>query len=321
MTAYTVSCSCGGSGYVHLENDLPGRPVGASCRECQAANYGWIGGKAYHFREDTATLWENILTIFAEQQPPMTVRQVFYALSVRGAVDKTDSGYRTAQYALAQMRRLGAIPFSWLADSTRWQRKPTTYSSMGDALTHWQRSYRRDLWASKNAYVEIWLEKDALAGVVHGVTSEYDVPLMVARGYGSMSFLYEAAEAIKEIGKPAYIYHFGDFDPSGVDAAYKIRDDLRQHGANIHFERVAVTEDQISTWNLPTRPTKATDPRAKTWGGKNSVELDAIPASSLRNLVETVILQHVAAWEIDELRRVEALERETLAGLMHKFLY
>jgi hypothetical protein len=60
-------------------------------------------------------------------------------------------------------------------------------------------------------------EKDALSGVLYGVTSKYDVPLMVTRGYPSYSFLAQAAESIKEQGKPAYLYYFGDYDPSGVD--------------------------------------------------------------------------------------------------------
>ena len=51
--------------------------------------------------------------------------------------------------------------------------------------------YRRRLWSEADCYVEIWIEKDALAGVIEDITLEYDVPLMVARGYASLSFLYE----------------------------------------------------------------------------------------------------------------------------------
>ena len=72
-------------------------------------------------------------------------------------------------------------------------------------------------------YVEVWCEKDALAGVLMEETEVYDVPLMVARGYSSISFLHSAAMAIKAIGKPAYIFHFGDLDPSGVDAGPRHR--------------------------------------------------------------------------------------------------
>ena len=108
-------------------------------------------------------------------------------------------------------------------------------------------------------------QKDALSGVIIPETNYYDVPLMVARGYASLSFLHSAAEGISEIGKPAYIYHLGDYDPSGVNAGEKIEETLRELApdAEIHFERLAVTPDQISAWNLPTRPTKASDSRAK----------------------------------------------------------
>jgi hypothetical protein len=74
----------------------------------------------------------------------------------------------------------------------------------------------------------IWLEKDALSGVIYPITSMYDVPLMVARGYASLSFLYSAAEYINELDVPAYIYHLGDFDPSGVNAGEKIEETLRE---------------------------------------------------------------------------------------------
>src|SRR5262245_22951405 len=86
-----------------------------------------------------------------------------------------------------------------------------------------------------------------------------DVPLMVARGYASLSLLYSAAEAINELVVPAYIYHLGDFDPSGVNAGEKIEETLRElaPAADIYFERLAVTEQQIAEWSLPTRPTKA----------------------------------------------------------------
>jgi hypothetical protein len=114
------------------------------------------------------------------------------------------------------------------------------------------------LWKDIGCYSEIWLEKDALAGVVFPVTARYDVPLMVARGYASLSFLYSAAEYINDLDVPAYIYHLGDRDPSGVNAAEKIEETLRELAPNaeIHFERLADLSWQIREWNLPTRPRK-----------------------------------------------------------------
>jgi hypothetical protein len=159
------------------------------------------------------------------------------------------------------MRKAGLIPFPWIADNTRWQRKPSSFTGIEACLSSVANNYRRDLWISMPVYVEVWLEKDALAGVLVEETTVYDVPLMVARGYSSLSFLHSAGEAIKAKGKPAYIYHFGDHDPSGVDAARNIEANLRRFAPDIeiHFERVAVTPAQIAEWNLPTRPTKMKD--------------------------------------------------------------
>src|SRR5262249_38860542 len=159
----------------------------------------------------------------------------------------------------------------------RWQRKPHTFDSVEEALKQTAALYRKSLWTDADSYVEVWLEKDALAGVIYPVTSMYDVPLMVARGYASLSFLYNAAEYINDLDVPAYIYHLGDFDPSGVNAGEKIEETLRELApdAEIYFERIAVTEEQIDGWALPTRPTKKSDTRAKAFGDI-SVELDAI---------------------------------------------
>jgi hypothetical protein len=208
---------------------------------------------------------------------PMTVRQVFYQATVRGIVEKAESGYGKVQTDLTLMRRAGDLPYNWLADNTRWQRKPRTFSSVEQALQDTARFYRKSLWDSADCYVEIWLEKDALAGVILPVTSAYDVPLMVARGYASLSFLYSAAEFINTLHVPTYVYHLGDFDPSGVNAGEKIEETLCEMApdADITFERIAVTEEQIADWDLPTRPTKKSDTRSKTFGD--------IPSNSMRS--------------------------------------
>ncbi len=170
---------------------------------------------------------EALLGIVAEMQP-MTVRQVFYQATVAGIVEKSEAGYSKVQTDLALMRRAGELPYDWLADNTRWQRKPRSFGSIEEALNDTAKFYRKALWADADAYVEVWLEKDALAGVIMPVTAMYDVPLMVARGYASLSFLHSAAEYIASLEVPAFIYHLGDFDPSGVNAGEKIEQTLRE---------------------------------------------------------------------------------------------
>jgi hypothetical protein len=247
----------------------------------------------------------------------MTVRQVFYQATVKGLVPKTEHGYAMVQNDLVVMRKAGELEYDWLADNTRWQRKPQTYNGIAHALEATASLYRKDLWAHADCYVEIWLEKDALAGVVLPVTARYDVPLMVARGYASLSFLHSAASYINTLTVPAFIYHLGDFDPSGVNAGEKIEETLRELApdADITFERIAVNPDQITAWNLPTRPTKQTDSRAKGFGAE-SVELDAIEPNQLRAIVETAIEWHLPAEELEVLEAAEQSERAILQDIV-----
>ena len=254
--------------------------------------------------------------IVAEQRP-MTVRQVFYQGTVRGFIEKTEAGYAKVQTDLVWMRRRGVLPYGWLADNTRWQRKPATFDGIEQALVSTAHFYRKSLWADADAYVEIWLEKDALAGVVNDVTDEYDVPLMVARGYASLSFLHSAAEHIGSLDVPAYIYHLGDFDPSGVNAGEKIEETLRELApdAEITFKRIGVTKAQIRKWKLPTRPTKKSDTRSKGFG-EISVELDAISPADLRGLVRDAIEAHMPAARLDILKIAEQSERDTLLDIV-----
>jgi len=257
-----------------------------------------------------------IYDVLAEDNP-MTVRQVFYQLVSRGAIDKTEAQYKmTVVRLLTDMRRAGEIPFSWIADNTRWMRKPRTYDSLEDMLQSSQKMYRRSVWNDQNAYVEIWLEKDALAGVLYQETEAWDVPLMVTRGYSSVSYLHGAAEAIAGRGQPAFIYYFGDWDPSGRDITRATEAGLREFAgeAQIHFARVAVTEEQIHELNLPTRPTKSTDSRSKSFEGE-SVEVDAIAPAVLRRMVRDVIEPHIDEWTLKQTMLVEEQERKTLARM------
>jgi hypothetical protein len=270
-----------------------------------------------------------LITILAEDHP-MTVRQVFYAATTRGVVAKTEAEYKgTVCRLLAEMRRSGEIPYSWLADATRWMRKPTTYSSAEVALRRTAETYRRALWDDAPVAVEIWLEKEALAGVLVDVTREWDVPLMVTRGYSSMSFLHSAALAIEARayeGRETHIYYFGDRDPSGVDIDRALRDGLVEatrlreaaFRAFTTFTRVAVSEDQIHEWNLPTRPTKKSDTRSKSFKGE-SVELDAVPADRLRELARECIERHVDQHQLDVLQTTEAEERRLLLQMAETF--
>jgi hypothetical protein len=245
---------------------------------------------------------------------PCTVRQVFYQATVKGVVEKTEAGYDRVQRALVELRKSGRIKYRDITDNTRWQIKPRTYTSLEMALLTTASAYRRAVWADVNSYVEVWLEKDALAGVVQPITAKYDVPLMVARGFSSLSFLHSAAEDINALEVPVYIYHLGDHDPSGVCAGQKIEQTLREFAprAQIHFTRLAVLPGQVADWSLPSRPTKTSDSRARAFGHAESVELDAIHPDRLRELVESAIVEHLPRDQLKVLQVAEESEREML---------
>ena len=137
------------------------------------------------------------------EENPMTVRQVFYQLVSLGAVDKTEAEYKqTVVRLLTEMRRDREIPFEWIADNTRWMRKPRTHDSLRSMLDFTKDTYRRALWNDQAEYVEVWLEKDALAGVLYQETQTWDVPLMVTRGYPSLSICMSRADH-RGKGKPS----------------------------------------------------------------------------------------------------------------------
>lgn len=260
----------------------------------------------------------------------MTVRQVFYALTVRGIVDKTEGGYRQVQRQVLLMRREGVLPWDFIADATRWQRKPTSYRSAKDAVDQWARSYRRNLWQQQKVRVEIWLEKDALAGVVIEATQPWDVALMVSRGQSSDTFCYQAAEAAWHACLDddvwTQVYALYDFDKSGRDAADAIERKLRDYFVEIatktsetiadvaiswapRVDLLAVTEEQIDGWDLPTRP-------AKENPDEIAVELDAIPPDKLIELVNDAIENHVDAEAWAKQKIAEESEREGLQRLL-----
>ena len=81
------------------------------------------------------------------EQHPATCRGLFYALVSRGVIPKLESEYKSTVVRLAtEMRKAGELPYRWLADNTRWMRKPTTWASSTDALEETARFYRRALW-------------------------------------------------------------------------------------------------------------------------------------------------------------------------------
>jgi len=265
------------------------------------------------------------LVEIVEQFRPVTVRQVFYQAVNRSLVPKHETkGYRVVQRRLVTLRESGEIPYDYIVDGTRYVHGHQRYNDLDEFTTYAAGLYRKDYWANSEVNVEVWLEKDALKGVLSPtVVNECGLNLYVTRGFASITYLQEAAEEIEDDGRPTYFYVLTDFDPSGVSIAEKVEEELTERApfAEIKVERLAVNREQIERWNLPTRPTKASDTRASKFRrihGTDSVELDAIPPDELRQLVKNAIDSHMEAWQLQQFRMVEREEKQTLRSMFRE---
>jgi hypothetical protein len=244
----------------------------------------------------------------------MTVRGIFYALTVRGVVDKTEAGYRQVQRQALLMRRENVLPCEFIADGTRWVHAPETWDSTDEVLQEVARTYRRNLWRTQGVRVEVWLEKDALASLIAETTYKWGVRLMVSRGQSSDTYLYHAAQEAKrawhEAGVETQVFALYDADRSGRSCVEQIERKLDDYsdGAPITVTMLAVTDGQIAAWNLPTRP-------AKENADEIAVELDAIPPDKLIDLVEDAIVDLIDADAWEKEQAVERSEREILQRL------
>lgn len=269
-------------------------------------------------RQETIELHRAIHAVMADIAPPMTVRQVYYQLTTRKAVEKTDAGYDRVQRALTDMRRNGSIPYNWIADNSRDFYLDKVHPNLTKALEDMQQYYRRDLWAGQPVHVEVWLEKRSLVSQLAPVCSEFGVKLYPCGGYSSISFAYEAAMELRKMDKPIFVYHLSDLDADGAYSSICLERELREHGVTFDFRRLALAPDQVVTWGLQaaTREQK----RTTRWGwwvenygaAQPACELDAIHPQQLRQLVHNAITQHIDPYEWKQLRVIEQEERRSL---------
>ena len=277
---------------------------------------------------------------YAAEHHPVTVRGLYYRAEITHlpSIDKEENSYNKIQRQVLDLRRAGELPYNHIADLTRWMRKPRTYDSIEAALQETARFYRKALWRDADAYVEIWCEKDALAGVIYPVTALYDVPLMVARGFSSETFCFEAIENAGDQDKPYIVYYLGDFDRAGQQAANSLKEKLErfaaERGVEVEFIHLAISEDDVADYDgdtvrvsftlddhefdrrLSTRPHKRKSRADQLWPYPYACELDAIEPDDLRDLVRWAIETHLPEDQLALLKLAEASEREQIQGLV-----
>jgi hypothetical protein len=267
--------------------------------------------------KDEMQIRAKFLIDYAKAHGPVTVRGLYYQAEVAKlpGITKDDGDYDKIQRQVLALRRSAEMPYSAIADATRWMRKPRSYDGIEAALLATAATYRKALWTEANATVEIWCEKDALAGVIYPVTSMYDVPLMVTRGFSSETFCFEAVEAIDD-DRPYWVYYLGDYDRAGQDAARSLEEKLNrfaaERGVTVVFETLAVTPYDIARLSLPTREPKRNSPADRKWPHEFACELDAIPPDEMRRIVERAMERHLPKRQLAVVKVAEESERQML---------
>ena len=188
---------------------------------------------------------------------------------------------------------------------------------LSNASNSFAHTYKRDFWAESADTVEVWLEKEALAGVVSPVTNEYRIRLVPTRGFASETIVHNAVKDAKAEGRSRlFVKTLYDLDRSGQDAEAAIVRRMNEigqtMGIEVIHERLALTLDQITQLNLPTRPAKKKSPADKNWAYDFAVELDAMPPDVLRNLVAEALEPHMPKEQRDRYIQIEAQERATI---------
>jgi hypothetical protein len=132
------------------------------------------------------------------------------------------------------------------------------------------------------------------------------------------------AELMADAGAAFEVLHVGDFDPSGEHVFASLAEDVAEFalalGADATFSRLAVTEEQVDLYGLPTAPPKPSDRRSFS-GGDRTVQAEALPPDVLAGIVEGAIrarldLDQVAeAGRLSEHVRADAEARLRAAGL------
>lgn len=257
--------------------------------------------QSFNFRSDTLVAIDTANTIIAEYEAQgykLTLRQLYYQHVARGLIENTERNYKRLGGIISDGRLAGLIDWDAIEDRTRNLRGLSHWSDPAEIIQSALWSFRIDKWDNQPNRVEVWVEKDALIGVIERVCQRYDVNYFACRGYTSQSEMYAAAQRLAsyvEDGQQIYILHLGDHDPSGIDMTRDIRDRLtmflEDFGCDIN--RLALNWNQIELYNPPPNPAKTTDSRYRGYQeeyGKESWELDALEPSVISDLIEQNIL-------------------------------
>ncbi len=259
------------------------------------------------FRDESVRLIKlanEIVEQYQQQGFELTLRQLYYQFVSRGLLPNTEKNYTKLGNTISDARLGGMVDWDAITDRTRFVRKNTHWSSPADIIRACANQFDMDRRLNQAFYVEVWIEKDALVGVIEEPCRRWDVPFFSCRGYVSQSEMWVAAQRIIQYWNnhpglsDAVIVHLGDHDPSGIDMTRDIEDRLRlfigyhEEGLLQRFrvQRIALTMEQVERYNPPPNPAKTTDSRYEQYiekYGHESWELDALDPATIQELVDS----------------------------------
>ncbi len=233
-----------------------------------------------------------IIDEYAMQGYKLTLRQLFYQLVSRDIIPNQTKEYAKLSGLLVKGRMAGAVDWESIEDRIRVPYIPSAWDSPEAIIESAIYSYRRNRQEGQEVYIELWVEKDALSGVLKEITKKYHINLMVNRGYSSCTAMHDSFKRLKEAedeDKQTYILYLGDHDPSGLDMIRDVYDRLEEFGVYPEVRQIGLTMEQIKKYNPPPNPAKITDPRATKYiekYGETSWEVDALNPETLHSLVK-----------------------------------
>ena len=268
-------------------------------------------------QKQSLELLEQVQKIMGSYDFALTLRQIYYQLVAKQIIPNEQRYYKKLSRICVAGRDEGILPEEGFADRLREVDKLSSWVDLNEFMETVRRSYHKDKWQNQDRYLEIWTEKDALRGVLSQVTYQYDVSLMVARGQLSRTAIYEASKRYKtKSDKECYLFYCGDFDPSGLSIYDSIKKRLGDFGISINFERIALTEEQIEKYKLPSDPGKQSDPNynkfVSLYGSDMVVELDSLPPDVLRDIIKDCITKNINNGLLAQVQEEEEAEKVSL---------
>lgn len=234
----------------------------------------------------------DIIDEYKAQGYALTLRQLYYQFVARGLLANTVKNYNRLGSVINDARLAGYIDWLAIEDRTRNVVDAPRWDDPADAVNAVLQQYRTDVWATQPRRVEVWIEKNALTGVIHSTCRRLNVPYFACIGYVSQSEQWRAYH--RSLNHPITILHFGDHDPSGIDMTRDNDNRLNDvFGGDVEMIRLALNMDQVEEYNPPPNPAKMTDSRFSDYAAKygtESWELDALEPRVINSLIEDNVL-------------------------------